>query len=102
MKHTLTYDDGKERGTIDFDNPERFAQPGDVYEVVKKFTTLAPVTYEAGDRLTVLERTNFTPYHRKSSLGNLLIRCKAGTSVWSCFDHFVAEGWLKLVASKVS
>jgi hypothetical protein len=96
--YTITYDDGKNRIVWDdYPQPERLPQCGDVYEVVHSFYTLGRVSYEPGDRFTVLERTGFVPHHRTSSLGNLLVRCKTHTSVWTNFDSAIADGWLKLV-----
>lgn len=32
MEYTVTYDDGKVRGSAEFPAPDRLPQPGDVYE----------------------------------------------------------------------
>lgn len=95
--YMITYDDGVRKASEEFKAPERLAQPGDVYQVVSSFYTLGRVSYEPGDRLVVLERTNFAPHHRKSSLGNLLVKGKFSTSVWACLEMSIVNGWLKLV-----
>lgn len=100
MTYTVRYDDGCVKVDGSFPLPERLPMPGDEYAVTREFWTLANIHYRAGDRFTVLERTHFAPHHRVSSLGNLLIRCKQMTSVWTNFDSAVAEGHVELVASK--
>lgn len=96
-KYTVEYDDGKVRRTFEFDAPERLPQPGDVYEFMTSIWTLANKYYKAGDRMTVIERTTDVPHFRKSSLGNLRVKCMYFTSVWTNFDSCIAEGILKLV-----
>jgi len=100
MKYTVTFDDGKTCVSGELDRPERLPQCGDVYEVVQNVVTLAGHTHRRKDRMEVLERTGFAPHHRKSSLGNLLIRTKFGTSVWTCFEVCVAEGYFKLIEER--
>lgn len=103
MKYTVTYDDGKIKGSYECDAPERLPQCGDVYEWTRPTSTLGGYHYREGDRMTVLERTGHAPFHRRSSLGNLLVRSpfliqgKYYTSVWTCFEACIADGALKLV-----
>jgi hypothetical protein len=79
------------------ESPDRAPMCGDTYEFTRSTVTKGGHNYEVGDRLLVIERTGMAPHGYQSSLGNLLVRSKYGTSVWSCFDHCVAEGRLKLV-----
>jgi hypothetical protein len=83
--------------TLAFPKPDRLPEPGDVYETTISFTTLAQVDYNIGDRFEVLERTSMTRHGRHSSIGNLLIKCRHRTSVWTEFDAGVASGQFKLV-----
>lgn len=95
--YKVEYDDGAKHFEMEFREPARVPQCGDVYRLTFPISTLAKVSYKAGDLFTVLERTGFAPHHRTSSLGNLLIKCKHMTSVWTEFDHGVATGMFKLV-----
>jgi hypothetical protein len=97
MKYTVTYDDGENQGAIELEAPERLPQPGDVYEWLRPCNTVGGHHYRTGERMTVVERTGHVPFHRTSSLGNLLVNGPYGTSVWTCFENSVADGWLKLV-----
>jgi len=97
MNYTVTYDDGKVRGSAEFPAPDRLPQPGDVYEFMFPVRTLANVQYRVGDTLEIVARTTVAPHHRTSSLGNLYVRCKYMTSVWTNVELAIAEGNLKLV-----
>lgn len=80
--------------------PDRAVEPGDIYEFTRHATSLAGVSYVPGDTLEMLDRTAKAPHHRTSSLGNLIVKCKHGTSVWTCIEWLVAEGTLKLKSFK--
>ena len=95
-KYTVTYDDGKVKESAEFDCPDRLPEPGDVYEFTTPIWTLADVVYDVGDTLEIISRTTCVPHHRTSSLGNLLVRGKFGTSVWTNIELSIASGWLKL------
>lgn len=77
--------------------PDRALQAGDVYRVVTPFRTFASVTYEPGDQLEIIERTDEAPHGRRSSLGNLRVRCKHFESVWTCFEPMILDGSVVLV-----
>ena len=96
-RYQITYDDGYNQVTEDFPCPDRLPQPGDVYEFTTPVYTLGQVWYGVGERMTVIERTDDAPHHRKSSLGNLRIRGPNYTSVWTNFEATIARGWLRLV-----
>jgi hypothetical protein len=97
MKYTITYDDGEIHHEGELQAPDRLPQFGDVYEWVRPTRTVGGHDYRVGETMTVLERTGFVPHYRTSSLGNLLVRGPHGTSVWTCFEYLIAEGYLKLV-----
>ena len=97
MKYTITYDDGKLKGEAEFDAPDRLPQCGDVYEWTRPGRTMGGYAYDKGDRMTVLERTGHVPHYRTSSLGNLLVRGKHHTSVWTCFEASIVDGTFRLV-----
>jgi hypothetical protein len=98
-KYTVTYDDGQDKGVGEFDAPERLPQSGDIYEWVRPARTLGGYSYDKGDLMTVVERTGHVPFYRTSSLGNLLVKGKHHTSVWTCFELCIAEGSLRLVGN---
>jgi hypothetical protein len=100
-EYHVEYDDGLLKGGITLPRPERLPQPGDVYVATDSIWTISPAQYVAGDRFEVMERTHFAPHHRRSSLGNLVIRCRFKKSVWSCFDAVVATGCLRLEGSEL-
>jgi hypothetical protein len=97
MNYTITYDDGKIRQVGECPAPDRLPQVGDVYKFEYPIWTLAQVTYDVGDTLEIVARTTAAPHHRTSSLGNLTVRCKYMTSVWTNIELMIANGWLKLV-----
>ncbi len=100
MKYTVTYNDGKWQGQVELQAPERLPQFGDIYKWTVPGRTLGGHTYHVGDTVMVLERTGQVPYHRTSSLGNLLIQGPYGTGVWTCFEDCVAKGNLELVENR--
>ncbi len=97
MKYTIVFDDGVRTATGEFEAPERLPQPGDIYEWTQPGRTLGDYDYRKGETMLVLERTGHAPFHRTSSLGNLLVRGPHGTSVWACFESAIVDGSLKLV-----
>lgn len=99
MKYAIMYDDGEHKSMGWFDVPDHLPQCGEVYEWTRPARTLGGSRYAKGDRMTVLERTGHSPHHRTSSLGNLLVRGKDHTSVWTCFEDCIADGSLKLVVT---
>jgi hypothetical protein len=99
-EYTITYDDGITKVSGQLPAPERLPQPGDVYEFTKTVLTLANVRYGCGDRLEIIERTNEIPHYRLSSLGNLRVKCKFFTSVWTNIEAIVERGSLRLVDTK--
>ena len=101
ITYTITYDDGRVKVSGQLNCPERLPQAGDVYVATRHFYTLGDISYHPGDTFEILDRTSKTPHHRLSSLGNLVIRCKSKTSVWTNFEACVAEGWLELAGSNV-
>jgi len=98
--YTVTIDNGKHKLMGTFPMPDRLPQVGDVYETTEPFVTLAKLAYNIGDRFEVIERTQMNKHGRLSSIGNLLIRDRFTTSVWTEFDAGVARGQFKLVESK--
>jgi len=99
--YTITYHaPGSEVVSGEAPLPNRAVELGDIYEFTRHATSLAGVSYVPGDTLEMLDRTAKAPHHRTSSLGNLIVRCKHGTSVWTCIEWLVAEGILKLKSFK--
>lgn len=99
--YTITYHaPGSASVSGEAPTPERAVEPGDIYEFTEQATTLASVSYTTGDTLEMLDRTAKAPHHLTSSLGNLVVRCKHGTSVWTNIEWLVAEGILKLKSVK--
>ncbi len=98
--YTVDIEEQGSKLTITLAQPERLPEPGDVYETTMPFGTLAKVSYNIGDRFEVLERTRLTRHGRVSSIGNLLIKCRHRTSVWTEFDAGVATGQFRLVEKK--
>lgn len=90
------YNDGSTRVLTDFPWPARLAQPGDVYAARVPLHTLG-ASYNVGDRFAIVARVFEVHHHRLSSLGNLVVLCKAGQSVWSEFDAHIANGTVELV-----
>lgn len=99
MKYAVLYDDGEAKVLSMLDIPDHLPQCGEVYEWTRPARTMGGYAYDKGDQMTVLERTGHAPHHWTSSLGNLLVRGKHHTSVWTCFEACVAEGSLKLVGT---
>lgn len=99
MNYTITYDDGKVKSSEEFSAPDRLPQPGDIYELTVPIYTLAGECYNVGDLMKIVERTNFAPHHRTSSLGNLIVCCKhfPNGSVWTNIELMIAEGKLRLI-----
>lgn len=70
-------------------------QPGDVLVVKVPIHTLADLSYEVGDELVLVERTEAAPFGLKCSLGNWLVRDKHFVSIWSNVEWAMIEGLLK-------
>jgi len=78
---------------------------GDVYVVLKPFSTLAgtaanPRDYVLGGTLTLVGITDDAPFKSKSRISNWLVRCKyyeppAPEAVWSGIWSMIEAGWLK-------
>lgn len=100
MKYTVTFDNGVRKVDIDHNRPERLPQPGDLYKWTRPACTFGAFEYRPGDKMMVVERTADAPFHRTSSLGNLLVRGPHGMSVWTAFEHCIAAGDLKLVVQE--
>jgi hypothetical protein len=96
---TVTYEKGI-LASAEVPAPDRDVLPGDTYEFIHAAYTLAGVDYEAGDHLEILDQTAKAPHYRTSSQGNLVVRCKHFTSVWTNIPWMVADGRLKLVSTK--
>ena len=90
------------RSSAYFETPYRLAEPGDVYVATTNLITVGGKGYSTGDTFEILERTKAAPYGYSWSLGNLLIKCKYGESVWSCFEICLAEGHLKLQSEETA
>jgi len=99
MNYTVTYDDGQKTWSAEFPAPDRLPQAGDIYEFAVPVHTLARVSYNVGDLVKIVGRTDFAPHHRTSSLGNLIVCCKhfPNGSVWTNIELAIAEGNLKLI-----
>lgn len=97
MSHTITVTVNSEEHSQEFPSPERRAMSGDIYESTTPLYTLSGNNYNIGDQFEVIKRTDEAPHRRLSSMGNLVIKTKYGSSIWSCFDLSIAEGFFKLV-----
>jgi hypothetical protein len=89
-KYTITYDDGMIKQSGEFETPKRLPQQGDEYRFAQPVVTLSNVSYDVGDKLLIIGRTNAAPHYRTSSLGNLLVSCKHMTSVWTNIEIMIA------------
>lgn len=98
---TITYDDGDVFVRETFHRPSRLPQPGDVYIVKQIVATLAGRMYRPGDRLEILGRTNSKPHHRLNSLGNLQVKCKFFTSIWTNIELMLEDGTIELQTEAV-
>jgi hypothetical protein len=92
MNYTITYDDGEIGLSSEVPAPERLPQPGDVYVFTCPAITLAGVSYNIGDKLEIIERTTEAPHFRRSSLGNIVVRCKHFISVWTNIEWMIVMG----------
>jgi hypothetical protein len=99
--YTITYSGRMLKESAEFPAPDRLPREGDVYEFTCRVATLANVTYNKSDLLTIIRRTKAAPHCRISSLGNLLVACKYMTSIWTNIEMMVANGELRLKESKV-
>lgn len=86
----------KAGGQITFIAPRRLPHVGDIYRFTVHCNTLANVSYQPGDTLEIIGRTVDAPHGLTSSLGNLRVKCKYFTSVWTNIEMAIAEGILVL------
>lgn len=88
----------KVNGTLfhGFAVPNRLPIEGDVYEAVSDIHTLGG-SYPRGSKFRVIARTNQSRHDRFSTLGNLVLETPVSLSIWTEFDHALAQGNFKLV-----
>ncbi len=78
---------------------------GDIYKVIKPFSTLAAVEYEIGDTLKLIEPTGQTPFKLIADGDvNWFVKCKhfsppIAESVWSCIQHSINIGLIEKIAN---
>jgi len=90
----LMYNDGKSQAAKAFKTKLRIPEAGDVLIALKSFYALSGSQYNPGDTFELLERTQDAPFHILNSLGNLRVKCKDRTSVWSNIELAMSEGLL--------
>ncbi len=90
----ITYDDGKNKHAVALKLRTPPPEPGAVLVVVKAFDTPSH-SYNVGDELALIERTQEAPHHILCSLGNWVVECKYETSIWSNIEWAIKEGILK-------
>lgn len=86
---------------IEFVSP-RLPVAGDVYVFNVPVLSFAGVLYEPGDQLKIIERTTEQPHGRLNTLGNLRVRCKALTSVWTNIELMLDDGVIRLVERRIT
>lgn len=99
--YTITFDNGMIKETMQVPLPKRLPQPNDIYQFTVSVRTPRG-TYQIGNYIKILHRTNQAPHHLSSSLGNLLCECKYATSVWTGVEGAIVGGQLKLVTDDVT
>lgn len=94
MKATITY---LPNGTkTAFEAPDPPLQAGEVLEFVEVSGTLAGHSFQPGDTLTLVRRTNEAPFGHLCSLGNWVVETKYHVSgnetIWSNIELALVEG----------
>jgi hypothetical protein len=75
---------------------DKLPQPDDIYVFTSSFSiSVADVSYDVGDKLLLMKRTDEAPRGRRSSLGNWVAISKNGVSVWSNIEWLIAIEHLK-------
>jgi len=96
----ITYDDGNKKIASAFKLRGNPPSPGDVLVAKKPFYT--PVhSYNVGDELHLMCRTQEAPHHILCSLGNWVVKCKYQVSIWSNVEWALAEGILEVKPKEV-
>lgn len=94
----IVYDDGNPANfnqSRDFPEPNEPIVEGDVCVVRRPFVTFGKETYNVGDHLHIVARTNYAPHNRRASTGNLVVRGKNGKlTVWTNIELCLYEGTL--------
>jgi hypothetical protein len=77
-------------------------QSGDVYEVIRAFSTLAGVSYDLGDHMELIEPTGQSPYGHQSKICNWVVKCKYWTppqpqTVWSMIWYLIDQGFIRKI-----
>jgi len=72
-------------------------QPGDVYVIQTSFEALSAVTYNVGDRITLIEPTNEAPFKFHSRISNWKVKCPHFEppnvqAVWSGIWNMIDSG----------
>lgn len=95
--YAILYNDGVECVYCNVPAPAVLPVAGQTLRVCTPFRTLANVQYVPGDLLQLIERTAEAPHHRRSTLGNWLVKCKHMESVWTNIEWMLAERTLVIV-----
>lgn len=72
-------------------------QPGEQYVCIDPFTGPS-WEFEAGDKFTVLAKTNEAPYGYRNVKGNWIIDGPNGITVWAKFDMALHLEWIEKVS----
>jgi hypothetical protein len=76
--------------------------PGNVYEVIRPFTTRAGKAYELGMQLELYEETAQKPFGFESRISNWIVKCPffgppASEAIWSSIWMLIEMNYLKYV-----
>jgi hypothetical protein len=75
-------------------------QSGDVYVIQTAFEALSAVTYNVGDRITLIEPTNEAPFKFHSRISNWKVKCPhfeppSDQAVWSGVWDMIEQGSIR-------
>ncbi len=84
-----------------FDVREPLLQPGDILVVKTSFATLAGQSFDIGDEIELIKKTEEAPFGFLNLTGNWVVKTKYNTtstkpsSIWSSIEQSYADKWLE-------
>jgi len=77
---------------LDAPRPEVLPQAGDILVFAEPFDVAGIATYDVGDEIHLMKRTDEAPHGKISALGNWKAISKYGVTVWSNIEWMLADG----------
>lgn len=85
----------EDKHPIDVPRPEVLPEAGDVLIFTKQWSTPSGISYQPGDEIHLMCRTEEAPWGKLSELGNWKCITKMGVTVWSNIEWLLATDCLE-------